>query len=287
MSVSVKELGLRDGPSWLAQDVNFEAGAGDVVAVVDAEGVARLALLLAVAGRMRAPEGIVRVNGVAADVGSVRELVGLGEIAGVNDLDRRLTVKELLRERVALVPRKRGRQRKQQQGARRGRRSRTKGDDLLARVGLDVPGAEVVEELSRLERFLFGAALGLAGDPSVLVVDGVDEGMDSGDTVRAWQALRGVADGGVTVLGGCLDAGPARLVDTVVAVGPGGSATGQRVVEAAAPKEIAPRTGLRVAANEPTTEESPTRPVEGASGQQDETAGPPAESEEREDGGDR
>jgi len=88
-TVHAQDLGVRNGRAWIFRHLDVEVAAGTLVAVHARRGRDRVPLLLALAGRIRVSEGTVHVAGldVRHHRRAVRRLVGLGEMANVNDLE--------------------------------------------------------------------------------------------------------------------------------------------------------------------------------------------------------
>jgi ABC-type multidrug transport system ATPase subunit len=148
---------------------------------------------------MRPAEGTVAVGGVTG-LRRIQRVAALGIVPGVTGLDPALTVREHVDEALALREGVFGRFR-----GREARRRRT-----LERVGLDVSPGTLAEALAPDEARLLGAALALAGDPGLLLLDDVDEGLPADRQRDLWRRLAGIAATGVTVIASCHDAAPAE-----------------------------------------------------------------------------
>lgn len=225
-AVTASGLSLRGPRGRVYEDVGFEAGAGSLVAVEGPAGSGRTCLLLTLAGRMRPTSGTAAVAGhpLPRRMAAVRRITALGPVSGVNDLDPALTVREHLRERTLLqrrfgeglvaVPRPgRGR-------ARRAADERQRTSRALDLAGLDLdtlaqgPRTQA-RDLDALDTLRLGLALAVLARPRLLCLDDVDRGLATADRETAWQALRTVAESGVTVVATCAeapaDAVPVRL----------------------------------------------------------------------------
>lgn len=202
-TVVARDLGVRNGRAWVFRHVDVEVAPSTLVAVHAARGRDRVPLLLTLAGRIRASEGSAQVAGldVRRHRRAVRRLVGLGEMANVNDLDRPLRIVDLVRERLALA---------------HGPARHLGLEQVLEPVGLDVDPATVVDDLGACARLLFGTALALVGGPAVVALEAVDVGLTGAECQRVWATLRRVAGSGVTVLAGCVEPGPPLLIDAEV-----------------------------------------------------------------------
>lgn len=187
--VVVTELSLRGPRGSVYQDVSFEAGAGQLVAVVGANGSGRTSLLLSVAGRMKPTGGTAAIAGLPLprQAAGVRKVVALGAVTGVNDLDGALTVEEHLTERLLLRS--------------HGRRAHRRVVAALDAAGLTAEELPLrADSLSALQGFRTSLAAALIGHPRVLAVDDVGDRLDAAERARAWATLRGLADAGLTVL---------------------------------------------------------------------------------------
>ncbi|NDU76742.1 ATP-binding cassette domain-containing protein [Actinomadura sp. DSM 109109] len=173
--------------------------AGALAAVGGIAGTGRTALLLTLAGRMRPAEGTVAVGGVTG-LRAIQRVAALGIVPGVNELDPALTVREHVNEALALSEGVFGRFR-----GREARRRRT-----LERAGLDVAPGTLAGDLAPDDARLLGAALALAGDPGLLLLDDVDEGLPAGRQRDLWRRLAAIAATGVTVIASCHDTAPAE-----------------------------------------------------------------------------
>jgi ABC-type multidrug transport system ATPase subunit len=189
---------VRGTRGWVFRDVELDVPAGALVAVSGIAGTGRTALLLTLGGRMKPAEGSVAVGGFTRS-GDVQRVAALGIVPGVTELDPALTVREHLNEALAL--------REGVLGRFRGRETRRR--QALERVGLDVGGRTLAGELPPDEARLLGAALALTGDPGLLLLDDVDEGLPADRQRRLWRRLAAIASDGVTVIAACHDPAPA------------------------------------------------------------------------------
>ncbi|RAG87689.1 ABC transporter ATP-binding protein [Streptacidiphilus pinicola] len=187
--VAVAELSLRGPRGSVYQGVSFDAGAGQLVAVVGENGSGRTSLLLSVAGQMRPNGGTASVAGLPLPrrAAAVRKVVALGAVAGVNDLDGALTVEEHLTERLLLRS--------------HGRRAHRRVAAALDAAGLTAEELPLrADSLSALQAFRTSLAAALIGQPRVLAVDDVGDRLSAVEREQAWATLRGLADAGLTVL---------------------------------------------------------------------------------------
>ncbi|MFB4304400.1 ATP-binding cassette domain-containing protein [Actinomadura sp. NTSP31] len=207
-AVRTRGLSLRGARGRVFQDVDLDVPAGGLAAVSGIAGSGRTALLLALGGRMKPAAGTGTVGGVPLDdLRAVQRIAALGIVPGVTGLDPALTVREHVREALALHEGVLGRF--------RGRNARMRA--ALDRAGLDVDPRTLAEDLDPDEAQLLGAALALVGEPRLLLLDDVDEGLPAHRQRPLWRRLRAIADSGVTVIATCHDPAPAMgIAQTVV-----------------------------------------------------------------------
>lgn len=193
--------GLETRPAWLVArglgvagsrgpayaDLRLDLAAGDLHAVQGPAGSGRSTLLLTLAGRLARTSGEVLADGREVDAADLRRLAVVAHVAGVDDLDPTLTVRDHLRERRWAT----------------GRDGRA---DLVAHLA----PRTLVRDLGGHDRLLLHLALALpergAGQPRLLVVDDLDRGLGPAHQHDVWTLLRELADDGLTVVGSCIDA---------------------------------------------------------------------------------
>ncbi|WP_232543977.1 ATP-binding cassette domain-containing protein [Streptomyces buecherae] len=210
-AVTAEGLGVRGPRGWAFRDISVAAEPGALIAITGPSGSGRTCLLLALTGRMRVAAGHAEVGGhrLPRQMTAVRRSTGLGPVPGVTDLEPALTVAEHLRERALLTRRFGGSLRGLfRPRSARAAESRARIEDALHRAGLDVDalpkGARTaVRDLERLEVLRLSVALALIGAPRLLAVDDTDLKLSPADRARAWSMLRGIAEGGTTVLAVC------------------------------------------------------------------------------------
>ncbi|MFC6884087.1 ATP-binding cassette domain-containing protein [Actinomadura yumaensis] len=197
-----RDLSLRGSRGWVFQGVDLDVPAGGLAAVGGIAGSGRTALLLALGGRMRPSGGtaVIGTHRIPRDLRAVQRVAALGIVPGVTDLDPALTVGEHVSEALDLHEGLLGRW--------RGRRGRVRA--ALERAGIGgLDPKTLAEDLAPDEAQLLGVALALVGEPGLLLLDDVDEGLPFERQRELWRRLRAVADAGVTVVASCHDLGPA------------------------------------------------------------------------------
>lgn len=202
IAVRAKRVRLSSAGRRVYPATTFEAPAGSVVALLGSSGTGKTSLLLTLAGRMRGWNGDVTVCGhdASRESTSVRRLVGLGLMAGVNDLAEALTPAQHVTEQRLFVP----------------RAQRSSSADVLARVGLDAAADMQVKHLDAEQRVRLGVALAIVRDVRVVVVDELDRDLNRGGSARIIALLRELADSGLTIVFACVDSETAGYADLVV-----------------------------------------------------------------------
>jgi ABC-2 type transport system ATP-binding protein len=172
--LEVDGLSKSFGERVALRDVSLEAGPGELLAVLGPNGAGKTTLLSILAGITRADSG--RITSLNGEVGWVPQQAGLYH---------RLTVEENLRlfshmERVADVE--------------------ATVERMLEQTGLAERRHDPVSSLSGGNQQRINIAIGLLGDPSVLLLDEPSSGLDPSQRVRLWEFVAGLAEGGTTVI---------------------------------------------------------------------------------------
>jgi ABC-2 type transport system ATP-binding protein len=172
--LEVDGLSKSFGERAALSQVSLEVSRGELLAVLGPNGAGKTTLLSILAGITK-PDGgrIDRSNG---EVGWVPQQAGLY---------RRLTVEENLR----LFARMEG------------------ADDvegiierMLEQTGLEDRRHDQVSSLSGGNQQRINIAIGLLGEPSVLLLDEPSSGLDPSQRVRLWEFVAGLAKAGTTVI---------------------------------------------------------------------------------------
>jgi len=216
-------LGLETSKGWVYRDVDLVVPRGALALVTGPAGCGKTALLLAVAARMRPSAGALRLGDcdAVAQPQRARRLVGLGETAGVNDLDPTLTVAAQVKAELAMHKRSRGHERLHGHG-----HGHTDIDAAFASVGLDLDPHTRITDLHAADRLLLGVALALIGEPPFLVVDDLHEDLTPDERELVLDRLRGLTRSGTTIVVGSLDPALAPLADVVLALDGAGRPSG-------------------------------------------------------------
>jgi ABC-2 type transport system ATP-binding protein len=172
--LEVDGLSKSFGERTALREVSLDVRRGELLAVLGPNGAGKTTLLSILAGITRPDSGrIDRSNG---EVGWVPQQAGLY---------RRLTVEENLRL-----------------FARMERASDVEAivERMLDQTGLEERRGDQVSSLSGGNQQRINIAIGLLGDPSVLLLDEPSSGLDPSQRVRLWEFVSGLAKGGTTVI---------------------------------------------------------------------------------------
>ena len=174
-ALRAESLSKSYGTRRALQDVSFSAAAGELLAIIGPNGAGKTTLLQILAGALSPTAGSVSLEG--RDTGWVPQQPAIYS---------KLSVRENLRlfarlEKVADVD---------------GRVER-----MLAEAGLDDRADDPVGTLSGGNRQRVNIAVGLLGDPSVLLLDEPSSSLDPRQRERLWEFVSALArDGGTTVV---------------------------------------------------------------------------------------
>jgi ABC-2 type transport system ATP-binding protein len=172
--LEVDGLSKSFGERVALRDVSLDVRGGELLAVLGPNGAGKTTLLSILAGITRPDSG--RITTSNGNVGWVPQEAGVY---------RRLTVEENLRlfshmERVTDV-----------EGTV---------DRMLDQTGLTERRHDPVSSLSGGNQQRINIAIGLLGDPPVLLLDEPSSGLDPSQRVRLWEFVAVLADAGTTVI---------------------------------------------------------------------------------------
>ncbi len=172
--LEVAGLSKSFGHQVALRDVSLEARKGELLAVLGPNGAGKTTLLSILAGI------------TAADSGEVRRVEGeIGWVPQQAALYRRLTVDENLRLFAHM---------EQSQDVE------ATVERMLEQTGLADRRHDEVSSLSGGNQQRINIAIGLLGDPSVLLLDEPSSGLDPSQRVRLWEFVAGLAKAGTTVI---------------------------------------------------------------------------------------
>jgi ABC-2 type transport system ATP-binding protein len=172
--LEVDGLSKAFGERAALRDVSLDARRGELLAVLGPNGAGKTTLLSILAGITRPDSG--RIERADGEVGWVPQQAGLY---------RRLTVEENLRL-----------------FARMEEAEDVEGiiERMLEQTGLGDRRHDQVSSLSGGNQQRINIAIGLLGDPAVLLLDEPSSGLDPSQRVRLWEFVAGLAKGGTTVI---------------------------------------------------------------------------------------
>ncbi|MBO9578028.1 MAG: ATP-binding cassette domain-containing protein [Microbacteriaceae bacterium] len=165
--------------------VDLEVARGSVFALLGSNGAGKTTLIRILSTLLRADGGTAEIDGhdVATDSAEVRAAISLtGQFAAV---DGQLSG----RENLVLIAR-----------LRHQRDPGAIADALLARFDLTEAAGRKVATYSGGMRRRLDIAMSLIGSPSVVFLDEPTTGLDPQSRLEVWATVRGLADGGTTVL---------------------------------------------------------------------------------------
>jgi ABC-2 type transport system ATP-binding protein len=154
--------------------VSLEIGRGELLAVLGPNGAGKTTLLSILAGITKADSG--RINRANGAVGWVPQQAGLYH---------RLTVEENLR----LFARMEGASEVEATVER-----------MLEQTGLADRRSDQISSLSGGNQQRINIAIGLLGDPAVLLLDEPSSGLDPSQRIRLWEFVAGLSEGGTAVI---------------------------------------------------------------------------------------
>jgi ABC-2 type transport system ATP-binding protein len=172
--LEVDGLSKSFGERLALREVSLEVSRGELLAVLGPNGAGKTTLLSILAGITRPDAG--RINRADGEVGWVPQQAGLY---------RRLTVEENLR----LFARMEGVQDVE-----------ARIEQMLGQTGLAERRADQVSSLSGGNQQRINIAIGLLGDPSVLLLDEPSSGLDPSQRVRLWEFVSSLSRGGAAVI---------------------------------------------------------------------------------------
>ncbi|HEY2283017.1 MAG TPA: ABC transporter ATP-binding protein [Solirubrobacteraceae bacterium] len=174
--IGVRGLTKRYGERVALRDVEFEVGAGELVAIVGPNGAGKTTLLSIIAGVQRASSGTVGGPGTGPTIGWAPQQTALYSKLSVAENLRLFARLEGVADPDAAVTR------------------------MLTQTGLGERAGERVERLSGGNRQRVNVALGLIGDPPALALDEPTSALDPGQRERVWEFVGALARAGTAVL---------------------------------------------------------------------------------------
>lgn len=196
-AVLAREIALSGSRGPVFGPLTFDVGAGDLAAVIGAQGSGRTSVLLCSTARMKIDHGVLFVLGeeMPRHLSRTQSHTALANFAQIDTLDEGLTVAEVCTERLGLLtPLWR-------------RIPRMDADEVTIRLSpafgdRPVPGPRTkIWELSGLDLVCLRIGLALMGAPRLLAVDDVDVALpDPDDQARLWQILDSLRGPDLTII---------------------------------------------------------------------------------------
>jgi ABC-2 type transport system ATP-binding protein len=196
VALSAEGVTKRYGDRAALREVSFTAGRGEMVAVIGPNGAGKTTLLQILAGALPPTAGAVSLR--PHEVGWVPQHPALYS---------KLSVAENLKlfARLEKVPDVRGAV-----------------ERMLAQTQLADRARDEVSELSGGNRQRLNIAIGLLGDPAVMLLDEPSSSLDPRQRERLWGFIGGLAAGGTTVVYSTHNVGEAeRYADRVLVLADG------------------------------------------------------------------
>jgi branched-chain amino acid transport system ATP-binding protein len=202
--LQISRLTKRFGGLVAVNDVSFSVGEGEILSVIGPNGAGKSTLFKLVSSFLRPTAGEVRFRGerisglaphVVARMGVVRTFQ---ETTIFKDMTVRenVIIAHQLRARASLLGFYLGSSTARCDEVEFGRSA----DEILGFLGLDGIKNERAVTLPHGYLRALGIAIGLATNPTILLLDEPFAGMNHDETMRAVQLVRGVRSRGVTVL---------------------------------------------------------------------------------------
>jgi ABC-2 type transport system ATP-binding protein len=174
-ALRVEALSKAYGPRRALQDVSFSATSGQLVAIIGPNGAGKTTLLQILAGALAPSTGSVSLD--RRDVGWVPQQPAIYSKLSVRENLRLFARLEKVPDVAATV------------------------DRMLDQAGLADRAGDAVGTLSGGNQQRVNVAVGLLGDPAVLLLDEPSASLDPRQRERLWEFVSALArDGGTTVV---------------------------------------------------------------------------------------
>jgi branched-chain amino acid transport system ATP-binding protein len=202
--LQVSGLTKRFGGLVAVNDISFEVQEREILSVIGPNGAGKSTLFKLICSFMRPSDGRItlrgeRISGLAPHIvarkGVVRTFQETTIFKGMSVRDN-VIIAHHLRSRAGLFGFFLGSLKAQRDEAEFARSA----DEILEFLGLAALRDEIASNLPHGHLRALGIAIGLATNPTVLLLDEPFAGMNHDETMRAVEIVRGVRDRGVTVL---------------------------------------------------------------------------------------
>jgi ABC-2 type transport system ATP-binding protein len=185
ISIQVANLQKSYKKLSVLKGVDFTVERGSIFALLGSNGAGKTTVVKILATLLKADAGTASVNGfdVATQPANVREAISLtGQFAAVDEILSG-------RENLVLIAH-----------LRHLKHPGKIADDLLARFSLTDAATRKVSTYSGGMRRRLDIAMSLVGNPPIIFLDEPTTGLDPEGRIEVWQAVRELANRGVTVL---------------------------------------------------------------------------------------
>jgi ABC-2 type transport system ATP-binding protein len=172
--LEVEGLSKSFGERAALREVSFDVGRGELLAVLGPNGAGKTTLLSILAGIAKADSG--RIDHSNGEVGWVPQQAGLYHRLTVEENLRLFARMEEAEDVEATIER------------------------MLDQTGLEERRHDQVSSLSGGNQQRINIAIGLLGDPSVLLLDEPSTGLDPSQRIRLWEFVAGLSSGGTAVI---------------------------------------------------------------------------------------
>jgi branched-chain amino acid transport system ATP-binding protein len=203
-ALSIEHIAVHFGGLVAISDMNFVVNEGEVVSLIGPNGAGKTTAFNVITGFLRPTKGEVRYRGSSLNNLKPHEVTSLG----LARTFQRTSVFQSVTvfENVLIGLHRRGRsrlwdtllalppERESEQDLK------ARAADILALVGIQHRSRQLAGSLAYGDQRLLGVALGLAADPSMLLLDEPVSGMNATETARFMQLLARIRELGITIL---------------------------------------------------------------------------------------
>lgn len=188
------------------QNVDLDIPRGALASIVAEDRRGKTELLLTMVGRMRPTAGKLSVSGLELPKNerAIRAITGMGFIEEVNDVQPLLPLWVIASAELNLKEKPSGRKAT---------------EAFLSEWGFEDKAKVKAESLDKFDRVRFGVALGMAGDPALLVVDDIEGDLTHAQGKQILSMLHDVAQShGTTIVVACTDYDLGMHADVVIPI---------------------------------------------------------------------
>jgi ABC-2 type transport system ATP-binding protein len=182
ISVTVRELRKSYADVAAVDGVDLDIRRGEIFALLGPNGAGKTTTVEILEGYRRRSGGEVRVLGTDPEHGGRPWRSRLGIVLQSSADAPELSVREIIRNFAGYYPRP------------------ADPDQVIESVGLTGKAGARLRQLSGGQRRRVDVALGIIGDPELIFLDEPTTGFDPEARRQFWQLIKGLADGGTTIL---------------------------------------------------------------------------------------